>query len=249
MAWSSPTFGVRRDKGVSGFRVPRFQVPRRGREIVEVRRFQGSSSTSQVVTRRVLTSVHVPARFQVPGSWGGAEPRIGYRGGDAPSRRSKMRLQGGPLHAGWRCREHLVYVGVQPSGGAVDVPTITRNRSLTPSGSSYSFTPHSYLFDDPVTAVTCLMNRLPRLPVAALGIPWCALQRVTRSSAPVDRPQTCCTIALKHQLHDALGADTAARHQPTRRDTTPQVHWAAAPDPEPTSPTPSHSRLPACPCW
>ena len=35
-----------------------------------------------------------------------------------------MRLQGGPLHVGWRCREHLVYVGVQPSGGAVDVPTI-----------------------------------------------------------------------------------------------------------------------------
>ena len=22
----------------------------------------------------------------------------------------KMRLQGGPLHVGWRCREHLVYV-------------------------------------------------------------------------------------------------------------------------------------------
>ena len=58
-----------------------------------------------------------------------------------------MRLQGGPLHVGWRCREHLVYVCVQPSGGAVDVPTAAHNRS------PYYFTP--------TEAVTCLMTRLP----------------------------------------------------------------------------------------
>ena len=35
----------------------------------------------------------------------------------------------------------------------------------------------------------------------------------------------------------------SSRHQATRRDTTPQGHWAAAPDPELTSPTRSYSRL------
>ena len=34
-----------------------------------------------------------------------------------------MRLQSGPLHVGWRGREHLVYSSmcVQPSGGAFDL--------------------------------------------------------------------------------------------------------------------------------
>ena len=31
------------------------------------------------------------------------------------------RLQGGPLHVGWRGREHLVYVGATLRGGGVDV--------------------------------------------------------------------------------------------------------------------------------
>ena len=47
-----------------------------------------------------------------------------------------MRLQGGPLHVGWRCREHLVYVCVQPSGGAVDVPASAKPLSIL-------FYPHS----------------------------------------------------------------------------------------------------------
>ena len=65
-----------------------------------------------------------------------------------------MRLQGGPLHVGWRCREHLVYVCVQPSGRAFDVPTVAAKPL------SILFYPHrgGYLFDDPVT---CLMTRLP----------------------------------------------------------------------------------------
>ena len=62
---------------------PRFQVPRRGREIVEVPRFQGSRFQVSGGTCGVLTSVQVPARlrsrFQVPGSWGRAEPRISGR--------------------------------------------------------------------------------------------------------------------------------------------------------------------------
>ena len=56
-----------------------------------------------------------------------------------------MRLQGGPLHVGWRCREHLVYVCVQPSGGAVDVPTIAANR-LPLRRSPYYIPPFGYLF-------------------------------------------------------------------------------------------------------
>ena len=67
-----------------------------------------------------------------------------------------MRLQGGPLHAGWRCREHLVYVGVQPSGGAVDVPTIAANPLVDTAADLHILLPPT---------VTCLMTRLPRLPV------------------------------------------------------------------------------------
>ena len=54
-----------------------------------------------------------------------------------------------------------------------------------------------------------------------------------------------CTGA-KLLLHDRVvrHGHRRLRHQPTRRDITPQGHWAAAPDPEPTSPTRSHSRLP-----
>ena len=59
------------DCGGSRFRGSRFRDG-----AVRLWRFQGSKvpgSTSQGVTRGVLTSVQVPARFQVPGSWGGAE--------------------------------------------------------------------------------------------------------------------------------------------------------------------------------
>ena len=67
-----------------------------------------------------------------------------------------MRLQGGPLHVGWRCREHLVYVGVQPSGGAVDVPTIAAKPLVGPLALFMFFHPpqlRGYLFDDPVTSL------------------------------------------------------------------------------------------------
>ena len=67
-----------------------------------------------------------------------------------------MRLQGGPLQdVGWRCREHLVYVCVQPSGGAVDVPTIARKK---PAEKAILFYHHCYLFHE---AVTSFMRRLP----------------------------------------------------------------------------------------
>ena len=67
-----------------------------------------------------------------------------------------MRLQGGPLHVGWRCREHLVYVCVQPSGGAVDVPTIAAKPLVGTAAALHILLPPT---------VTCLMTRLPRLPV------------------------------------------------------------------------------------
>ena len=60
-----------------------------------------------------------------------------------------MRLQGGPLNVGWRCREHLVMYACNPAEGAVDV------QRLHARGSPYSFTP----------TVTCLMGRLQRLPL------------------------------------------------------------------------------------
>ena len=50
-------------------------------------------------------------------------------------------------------RPHLVYVCVQPSGGAVDVPTPTKSFLLW---LSIFFCPHSYLFHE---AVTSLMRR------------------------------------------------------------------------------------------
>ena len=63
-----------------------------------------------------------------------------------------MCLQGGPLQVGWRCREHLVYVCVQPSGGAVDVPTIAaKPLAAIVEASPYYFTP----------IVTSFMRRLP----------------------------------------------------------------------------------------
>ena len=66
-----------------------------------------------------------------------------------------MRLQGGPLHVGWRCREHLVMYACNPPEGAVDVqrlPIVTRVVSI--------FYPHSYLFDGAAAAVTS-SRRLP----------------------------------------------------------------------------------------
>ena len=60
-----------------------------------------------------------------------------------------MRLQGGPLHVGWRCREHLVMYACNPAEGAVDV------QRLHARGSPYYLTP----------TVTCLMGRLQRLPL------------------------------------------------------------------------------------
>jgi len=84
--------------------------------------------------------------------------------------------------------------------------------------------------------------------VAPLAVPRCPHCRVTRG-------WVAQRVALMHAwvarmpkllLHDRVvrHGRRRLRHQRTRRDTTPQGHWAAAPDPEPTSPTRSHSRLP-----
>ena len=71
-----------------------------------------------------------------------------------------MRLQGGPLHVGtgvgWRCREHLVCVCVQPSGGAVDVPTIAA-KTLRP----HSVQTHTVSILLTPTVVTSFMRWLP----------------------------------------------------------------------------------------
>ena len=69
-------------------------------------------------------------------------------------------------------------------------------------------------------------------------------------------PASCVRFVRDHSPLVIVRARRRRRLQRTRRDTTPQGHWAAAPDPEaaapdpePISPTRSHSCLPACPCW
>ena len=93
-----------------------------------------------------------------------------------------MRLQGGPLHVGWRCREHLVYVCVQPSGGAVDVPTVAAKPLAALSGGrGHYFTP--------TVAVTSFMGRSPlygggRLFEAVTCLRWAATASSRASTVP-----------------------------------------------------------------
>ena len=71
-----------------------------------------------------------------------------------------MRLQGGPLHVGWRCREHLVMYACNPPEGAVDHAVDVQRLPIVTRVVSILFYPHSYLFDGAAAAVTS-SRRLP----------------------------------------------------------------------------------------
>eukprot|EP00964_Phaeocystis_antarctica_P110364 scaffold74724_cov61-Phaeocystis_antarctica.AAC.1 len=118
-------------------RVPRFQVPRRGREILEVPRFQGSSSTSQV-----------PGGCGTPHGVEGGGMR--HRGG------AKCACRVDPSTSGGAAESTSSMDACNPPEGPVDVPTINAKPLAAIVGepahsSPYSFYPH----------VPCLMRRLP----------------------------------------------------------------------------------------
>eukprot|EP00964_Phaeocystis_antarctica_P033292 scaffold18897_cov53-Phaeocystis_antarctica.AAC.2 len=173
------------------------------------------------------------SRFQVPG---GVRNTAWDRGGGMRHRGAKCACRVDPATSG----------GAAESTSSCMRATLRRGASMSNAYRSLRtwlsifFYPHSYLFDGAAAAVTSSR----RLPV------WGGQQPPHRSFFCLEQPatRTSCTLnATRGSAQTRARLDTnphKARHHPTR-----PLGCGTRPDPEPTSPTRSHSRLPACPCW
>ena len=106
--------------------------------------------------------LHVPARFQVPGSWG-VRNTAWDRGGGMRHRGAKCACRVDPSTSGGAAESTSSMYACYPPEGPSAVDRCANDRRKTAfahhlaNAIPFSFYPHSYLFDE---AVACLMGRL-----------------------------------------------------------------------------------------